>query len=95
MKKYPLVDLLPELNNGKINVECGEASGSNCSGTVSVIIPQNGKPATMTREVNNLNRSLQTIVFDEFKPDGKIYPVVATLTLDSGESKTDNEIITF
>ena len=92
--KFAMIDLHPLLNdNREITVSVGEATNSMCSGNVTlVILDVNGQTVTQQKTVTSLSMSMQLISFNA-PTTGKIHPVVANLTLDSGETKTDKEAI--
>ena len=95
MAKYPILDLHSSLKECKIFVSVGEASNSKCSGKLTVVISDvnNGEPNTIVKNLSELGYPLKEILIDETPKTGKIHPVIATLVLDTGENKTDNEII--
>jgi hypothetical protein len=97
MRKFPILDLHSALKNGKLYVSAGEANNTQCNGTLTIVIADvtNGKPKVLTRSLTNLGYPLQEILFDDTPVTGKIHPVIATLVIDSGEIKKDDELIEF
>lgn len=94
MKKIPLIDLYPVLQDGSIVVEVSEATNSHCNGTLTVEVAGSAgeSPKVLTKQLTDLNGTPQNVLF-AIEKTGKIHPVTASLTLDSGEIKTDSEII--
>lgn len=95
MPKFPLLDLQPVLQDCKIVVAVGEATDSNSKGFLTVIIvdTEPGSNTILTKDVSNLGRTIQNIAFNDIPQTGKIHPVIATLILETGEIKKDDEII--
>jgi len=93
--KHLLVNLYSTLKNQNIVVSVGESSNSNCSGKLTVVIADTngGQSTVLTKDVNNLGSTCQEISFSGFPVTGKLHPVVATLALESGQSKIDEEMI--
>ena len=92
----PLIDFHSKVSNCKIAVTVGEATDSGNSGKITVVIAEGNGPndhKIMTKDVNNLGRTLQDLEFDETPRTGKIHVVKVTLVLDSRESKSDDELI--
>lgn len=92
----PIVDLHKTLTDCHIVASVAEASASNTSGKLTVVIAEGNGPndhLILVKDVTNLNQTLQQIVFSETPKTGKIHVVKATLVLASGESKMDEEII--
>lgn len=95
MAKYPMLDLHYLVKDCKIYLSVGEASNSNCSGTLTVIITgvNSGNTAIIKRDLTNIGYPPLEVLLDETPRTGKIHPVIATLVLDSGETKVDDELI--
>ena len=90
--KIPLVDLHPVTSDCNITVSVGEAFDSGCSGHVTIIIINgkgHGNNMVLRKEVNNLTHETQKVQFENTLKIKGIYPVVATIFLDSEESKSD------
>jgi hypothetical protein len=95
MQKYPMLDLHPTLKDCKIFLSAGEAGDSNCTGTLTIVITNvnQGLPIIIEQPLSNLGRIPQEILIDDVPKTGKVHKVVATMTLDSGHSKIDDELI--
>ncbi len=90
--KIPLVELhqLTSVCNNTVTV--GEASDSKCSGFLTILIINgkgNGENMVLKKEVSELTHETQRIQFEKTPKTGGIFPVIATLMLESSESKTD------
>jgi hypothetical protein len=97
MKKMPLLDLHPIVQDCKIIVSVGEATDSKCSGVITIVIVGaiGTNPKILTKDVKDLGRTIQVVSFEDTPNTGKIHPVISTLVLESGESRKDNEMIKF
>ncbi|GAB2613477.1 hypothetical protein [Belliella aquatica] len=97
--RIPLVDLHPVTQECQIVVSVGEVFDSNCSGIITImIINANGlgNNIIQSKEVGNLTHATKTVLFEETPKINGIFPVVATLVLESNESKSDQtEFIEF
>lgn len=90
--KIPLIDLHPVTQNCEIVVSVGDAFDSNCSGIVTIVIMNGngvGQNIILAKEVNDLTHTMQTIFFEDTPRIIGIFPVLATLVLESGETKND------
>src|SRR5690554_1564388 len=90
--KFPLIDLHPVTTDCIITVSVGEALDTSCSGFVTIIIINgvgHGENIVLTKEVHNLTHKTQKIQFENTPRISGIYPVLATIVLDSDESKSD------
>lgn len=90
--KYPLIDLLPQIINGKIVVLVGESRDSGCSAEVHLCVSPN---YTTSKSVSGLGRTKIQVEFDVPHLTGNMYSVVATIILDTNESNYDNAVMQF
>ncbi|MDD4993096.1 MAG: hypothetical protein PHR83_12780 [Paludibacter sp.] len=93
--KHPLIKLFSILEDQHIVVSVGESSNSKSSGTLTVVISDTheGQPTVLTKAVTGIGASFQKISFSGFPLTGKLHRVVATITLDSGESEHNDQMI--
>lgn len=90
--KLPLIDLHPVTRNCQIFVSVGEAFDSKCSGILTLVVMNGngvGRNIILSKKVNNLTGTMQTIFFEDTPRITGIFPVLATLVLESGEAKSD------
>lgn len=90
-----MIDLYNKLQGQQIKVSAGEGTSSGCSGTITIVITatNNGQPTVLTKQVQQLTGNPQIFLFPDIPLTNKIHKVIATLTLETGEVKSDDELL--